>query len=149
MSTETNPASDGGGHALVIGGSMAGLLAARVLSERFGRVTLVERDHFPERPRFRKGVPQSRHLHAFMMRGRLISERLLARPCGCPRKKAPGHQGDPGPHPGGPSGPHRSRSAQSRGGVSPRTKRVRSRGAGEPGAVPRRGTRRVGERAMK
>ena len=77
MSTETNPSSDGGGHALVIGGSMAGLLAARVLSERFGRVTLVERDHFPERPGFRKGVPQPRHLHAFMERGRLISKRLL------------------------------------------------------------------------
>lgn len=56
---------------------MAGLLAARVLSERFGRVTIVERDHFPENPGFRKGVPQSRHLHAFLMRGRVISERLF------------------------------------------------------------------------
>jgi len=65
------------GHALVIGGSMAGLLTARVLSERFERVTIVERDHFPEGPTFRKGVPQSRHLHVFMMRGRMISDRLF------------------------------------------------------------------------
>src|SRR5919107_5913827 len=72
-----NPLSDGSGQALVIGGSMAGLLAARVLSERFGRVTIVERDHFPQGPEFRKGVPQSQHLHAFLMRGRLISERLF------------------------------------------------------------------------
>jgi 2-polyprenyl-6-methoxyphenol hydroxylase-like FAD-dependent oxidoreductase len=56
---------------------MAGLLAARVLSERFERVTIVERDHFPEGPAFRKGVPQSRHLHVFMMRGRMISDRLF------------------------------------------------------------------------
>jgi 2-polyprenyl-6-methoxyphenol hydroxylase-like FAD-dependent oxidoreductase len=77
MLAETNPWSDGDGHALVIGGSMAGLLAARVLSERFERVTIVERDRFPERPGFRKGVPQSKHLHVFMMRGRMIAERLF------------------------------------------------------------------------
>ena len=77
MLTEMNSSSDGTGHALVIGGSMAGLFAARVLSERFGRVTIVERDSFPEGPQFRKGVPQSRHLHGFMMRGRMISDRLF------------------------------------------------------------------------
>jgi glycine/D-amino acid oxidase-like deaminating enzyme len=77
MLTEMNSSSDGIGHALVIGGSMARLFAARVLSERFERVTIVERDSFPEGPQFRKGVPQSRHLHAFMMRGRMISDRLF------------------------------------------------------------------------
>jgi glycine/D-amino acid oxidase-like deaminating enzyme len=77
MLANTNPPSNGSGHALVIGGSMAGLLAARVLSQRFGRVTIVERDSFPKGPQFRKGVPQSRHLHALMIRGRMISERLF------------------------------------------------------------------------
>src|ERR671916_1887881 len=77
MLAKTNPPSDRSGHALVIGGSIAGLLTARVLSERFGWVTIVERDRFPEGPKFRKGVPQSRHLHAFMMRGRVISDRLF------------------------------------------------------------------------
>ena len=46
-----------GGHALVVGGSMAGMLAARVLSDHFERVTIVERDRFPEQPAPRKGVP--------------------------------------------------------------------------------------------
>jgi glycine/D-amino acid oxidase-like deaminating enzyme len=57
MLAKANPPSDGSGHALVIGGSIAGLLTARVLYEHFGRVTVVERDHFPEGPEFRKGVP--------------------------------------------------------------------------------------------
>jgi 2-polyprenyl-6-methoxyphenol hydroxylase-like FAD-dependent oxidoreductase len=65
------------GHAVVIGGSMAGLLAARVLSGYFERVTVVERDGLPQGPTFRKGTPQSRHLHIFLPRGRRTSERLL------------------------------------------------------------------------
>lgn len=56
-------------HAVVLGGSMAGLLAARVLSEQFARVTLVERDHYPEQAEPRKGVPQGRHLHALLAKG--------------------------------------------------------------------------------
>lgn len=47
MLAKTNPPSDRSGHALVIGGSIAGLLTARVLSERFRWVTIVERDRFP------------------------------------------------------------------------------------------------------
>jgi 2-polyprenyl-6-methoxyphenol hydroxylase-like FAD-dependent oxidoreductase len=46
-----------GGHAIVIGGSMAGLLAARVLGRHFERVTLIERDRSRPGPAFRKGVP--------------------------------------------------------------------------------------------
>jgi 2-polyprenyl-6-methoxyphenol hydroxylase-like FAD-dependent oxidoreductase len=74
--TETN-SSSGRGHALVVGGSMARLLARRVLADHFGRVTIVERDRFPEGPGFRKGVPQSRHVHVLMTRGREIVERLF------------------------------------------------------------------------
>jgi 2-polyprenyl-6-methoxyphenol hydroxylase-like FAD-dependent oxidoreductase len=65
------------GHAVVIGGSMAGLLAARVLSDRFGRVTIVERDSFPEGVENRKGVPQARHAHALLPRGFMIMARLF------------------------------------------------------------------------
>ena len=36
-----------GNHALVVGGSMAGMLAARVLAYHFERVTILERDRFP------------------------------------------------------------------------------------------------------
>lgn len=69
--------SKAGGHAVVVGGSMAGLFNARVLADRFERVTLIERDRFPEGPEFRKGVPQSRHVHVFMAGGRQIAGRLF------------------------------------------------------------------------
>jgi 2-polyprenyl-6-methoxyphenol hydroxylase-like FAD-dependent oxidoreductase len=67
----------GRGHAIVIGGSMAGLLAARVLSRHFERVTLIDRDRFPAEPVFRKGVPQSRHLHVLLGKGRTLLERFF------------------------------------------------------------------------
>ena len=55
--------------AVVIGGSMMGLLAARVLSPYFERVIVVERDEYPRRPGYRRGVPQGRHAHAMLLRG--------------------------------------------------------------------------------
>ena len=67
----------GGSHALVVGGGMAGLLAARVLTEHFERVTILERDRLPAGPESRAGVPQARHVHGMLMRGRLILERLF------------------------------------------------------------------------
>lgn len=66
-----------GSHAVVIGGSMAGLLAGRVLADHFDRVTIIERDRYPEGPEPRQGVPQARHLHVLLMRGRMIMERLF------------------------------------------------------------------------
>jgi 2-polyprenyl-6-methoxyphenol hydroxylase-like FAD-dependent oxidoreductase len=50
-------------HAVVIGGSMTGLLAARVLSEHFEQVTIIERDRLTGDAEARKGVPQGRHVH--------------------------------------------------------------------------------------
>jgi 2-polyprenyl-6-methoxyphenol hydroxylase-like FAD-dependent oxidoreductase len=64
-------------HAVVVGGSLAGMLAARVLSRYFDSVTLLERDRFPEAPAARKGLPQSRHAHALLERGRRVLERFL------------------------------------------------------------------------
>ncbi len=57
------------GHAIVVGGSMAGLLAARVLSEHFAGVTILERDAVSDIPESRKGQPQTRHLHALLAQG--------------------------------------------------------------------------------
>jgi 2-polyprenyl-6-methoxyphenol hydroxylase-like FAD-dependent oxidoreductase len=56
-------------HAVVIGGSMAGLLATRVLRDFYDRVTLVERDRLPDGPDARKGLPQARHVHVLLVRG--------------------------------------------------------------------------------
>src|SRR6516225_11005945 len=64
-------------HAVVVGGSMAGMLAARVLADHFDGVTLLERDRFPETPAARKGLPQGRHAHGLLDRGRRVLERLL------------------------------------------------------------------------
>lgn len=63
-------------HALVIGAGVAGLLAARVLTERFDRVTLVERDELDAKETVRRGVPQAWHLHGLLDRGRRIMEEL-------------------------------------------------------------------------
>jgi 2-polyprenyl-6-methoxyphenol hydroxylase-like FAD-dependent oxidoreductase len=57
------------GHAVVLGASMGGLLAARALSETFERVTLIERDELPAEPENRRGVPQGRHVHVLLPRG--------------------------------------------------------------------------------
>lgn len=56
-------------HAAVIGGSIAGLCAARVLADRYARVTVYERDELPAAPANRAAVPQDRHLHMLMARG--------------------------------------------------------------------------------
>src|SRR5579885_1570210 len=64
-------------HALVIGGGIAGLLAARVLLRHFERVTVIERDRYPEEPVFRAGVPQGRHAHIMLLRGQQALETLF------------------------------------------------------------------------
>lgn len=64
-------------HAIVVGGSLAGLLTARILTDHFDRVTLIERDRFPEDPEFRPGIPQSRHLHVLWTKGLEIVEDLF------------------------------------------------------------------------
>jgi 2-polyprenyl-6-methoxyphenol hydroxylase-like FAD-dependent oxidoreductase len=61
----------------VIGASVAGLLAAAALSEACPRVTVFERDTLPEEPGPRRGVPQSRQLHALQARGVRALEELL------------------------------------------------------------------------
>jgi 2-polyprenyl-6-methoxyphenol hydroxylase-like FAD-dependent oxidoreductase len=62
--------------AVVIGASMAGLLTARVLSESFADVTVLDRDALPEAAH-RTGVPQARHLHGLLARGRDILDGLF------------------------------------------------------------------------
>jgi 2-polyprenyl-6-methoxyphenol hydroxylase-like FAD-dependent oxidoreductase len=64
-----------GDHAAVLGASMAGLLAARVLADAYRRVTIIERDPLPESGLDRKGVPQGRHAHGLLPSGaRILGE---------------------------------------------------------------------------
>jgi 2-polyprenyl-6-methoxyphenol hydroxylase-like FAD-dependent oxidoreductase len=58
-----------GDKAVVIGGSIAGLLAARVLADYFTEVIVVERDRLPKEPKARQGVPQSVQPHILLIKG--------------------------------------------------------------------------------
>ena len=65
-----------GQRAVVLGASLAGLLAARVLSERFAEVVLLERDELPQHAAARKGTPHATHPHGLLARGREVLEAL-------------------------------------------------------------------------
>jgi 2-polyprenyl-6-methoxyphenol hydroxylase-like FAD-dependent oxidoreductase len=85
-----------GDHAVVVGASVAGLPAARVLSEYFDQVTIVERDPLPEAADHRRGVPQSPHLHGLLYGGRVILDEIYGdftegmRDAGGPTSTSPG-----------------------------------------------------------
>ncbi|MCA2264713.1 FAD-dependent oxidoreductase [Mycobacterium marseillense] len=64
-------------HAVVLGAGIAGLLAARVLSEFYASVCVIERDKAPGLPIPRKGVPQGRHVHNFLSRGTQVLAELF------------------------------------------------------------------------
>jgi 2-polyprenyl-6-methoxyphenol hydroxylase-like FAD-dependent oxidoreductase len=66
-----------GEHAVVLGASVAGLLAARALADSFPRVTVVERDELPTGAAARRGVPQGRQVHALLARGRQILDEFF------------------------------------------------------------------------
>ncbi len=66
-----------GRHAVVLGGSLAGLLTARVLSDHFERVTVIERDPYSDTTEARRGIPQANHVHGLLARGRQILEDLF------------------------------------------------------------------------
>jgi 2-polyprenyl-6-methoxyphenol hydroxylase-like FAD-dependent oxidoreductase len=66
-----------GKHAVVLGASITGLLAARVLADYYDHVTVVERDELSDSPDNRRGVPQGRHLHGLLMRGSQVLDELL------------------------------------------------------------------------
>jgi 2-polyprenyl-6-methoxyphenol hydroxylase-like FAD-dependent oxidoreductase len=66
-----------GTQAVVVGGGMAGLVAAKALSAHFERVTVLERDELLATPGHRAGTPQSRHLHALLGGGLAALEELF------------------------------------------------------------------------
>ena len=66
-----------GERAVVLGASMGGLLAARVLADFFETVTVIERDELSDDPVNRRGVPQGRHVHALLPRGAHILAELF------------------------------------------------------------------------
>jgi 2-polyprenyl-6-methoxyphenol hydroxylase-like FAD-dependent oxidoreductase len=71
------PRHDRRSTAVVIGAGIAGLLAARVLSEHVDRVIVLDHDALPEGTDPRGGAPQSAHPHALLSRGRAALEDLF------------------------------------------------------------------------
>lgn len=55
--------------AFVLGASLGGLMTARVLSQYFEKVILIEKDEVHRHPESRKGQPQTRHLHGLLPAG--------------------------------------------------------------------------------
>lgn len=72
MATSSTPR-----RAVVLGASLAGLLAARVLREHFDEVVLLERDELPRDAVPRKGTPHAIHPHGLLAKGRLVLEELF------------------------------------------------------------------------
>ena len=66
-----------GEHAVVLGAGIGGLMAARVLSDAYDRVTVIERDPLPPNVDRRRGVPQGRHAHLLIPSGSQVLEELF------------------------------------------------------------------------
>ncbi len=65
-----------GQQAVVIGGSLAGLMTARVLADHFDMVTVLERDHIDDQPALHQSIPQGNHLHALLLGGQRVMASL-------------------------------------------------------------------------
>ncbi|MEH7493656.1 FAD-dependent oxidoreductase [Neobacillus niacini] len=63
--------------AIIIGGGISGKLAARVLSDVYKEVIILERDVESEGSSSRKGAPQGEHLHALLHAGEYGLEQLF------------------------------------------------------------------------
>ncbi|MBS1879338.1 MAG: FAD-dependent monooxygenase [Actinobacteria bacterium] len=64
-------------HAVVVGGSIAGLLAAAAAAKHLQRVTVLDRDPLPDEPVVRKGAPQGSQAHVLLPPGERKIEELL------------------------------------------------------------------------
>ncbi len=65
-----------GQQAVVIGGSLAGLMTARVLAEHFDAVTILERDYIEDQPALHQSIPQGNHVHSLLLGGQQVMASL-------------------------------------------------------------------------
>jgi 2-polyprenyl-6-methoxyphenol hydroxylase-like FAD-dependent oxidoreductase len=66
-----------GERAIVVGGGIAGLAAARAVSDRFRQVVILDRDELPDGAAPRPGVPQGKHPHGLLVGGLEALEQLF------------------------------------------------------------------------
>jgi 2-polyprenyl-6-methoxyphenol hydroxylase-like FAD-dependent oxidoreductase len=64
-------------HAVVVGGSITGMLVAKMLSDYFERVTVLDRDAEPAAAAHRASVAQSKHIHVLLSGGQQVLEALF------------------------------------------------------------------------
>ncbi|MER8184510.1 FAD-dependent oxidoreductase [Kitasatospora sp. NPDC094015] len=77
MATSGTTSTDRYGTAVVIGGGLAGILAAWALRGKARRIVVVERDRYPAGADVRVGAPQGHHAHLLLEGGRRALEELL------------------------------------------------------------------------
>jgi 2-polyprenyl-6-methoxyphenol hydroxylase-like FAD-dependent oxidoreductase len=65
-----------GEHAVVIGGSLAGLMTARMLADHFESVTVLERDQIESGPALHRSIPQGNHIHGLLLGGQRVMASL-------------------------------------------------------------------------
>ena len=63
--------------ALVLGGSIAGMVAARVLADHADEVWIAEPDLLEDAPAARRGTPHSNQAHTLLGKGRTVIEQLM------------------------------------------------------------------------
>ncbi|MDE1804261.1 MAG: FAD-dependent monooxygenase [Candidatus Micrarchaeota archaeon] len=63
--------------AVVMGASIAGLFAARILKDYFDKVIVIDKDTLHTLPLIRKHVPQANHVHIFLAKGQQITNQLF------------------------------------------------------------------------
>ena len=63
--------------AVIIGGSLAGLMTAQVLAGRFSNVRIIERDEIDPGPKLHKSIPQGNHYHALLAGGQRVMKGLF------------------------------------------------------------------------
>jgi 2-polyprenyl-6-methoxyphenol hydroxylase-like FAD-dependent oxidoreductase len=79
-----------GQRAIVVGGSLAGMLAALALAKHFAHVLVLDRDELPSAPAPRRATPQAQHVHILLKGGEDAIERML--PGFCAELDASGSQ---------------------------------------------------------
>jgi flavin-dependent dehydrogenase len=63
--------------AIVIGGNLAGCLAAKVLLQHYDRVFILEKADFDDEVGTRRGVPQEHHVHLLLLKGKQVLEEIF------------------------------------------------------------------------
>ncbi|SHO43705.1 2-polyprenyl-6-methoxyphenol hydroxylase-like oxidoreductase [Nitrosotalea sinensis] len=63
-------------HALVIGGSISGLVSAQILAKYFEIVTIIEKDDIKSSD-VRNGTPQANHIHTLLVKGKQVLSEIF------------------------------------------------------------------------